>query len=72
MDNEQLLKKAREVGFDFESSGMTTVADGTEAVLLPRDLEALKRLEDVVPTLYSVETRFHHFVLRADVAEATV
>ncbi len=65
MTNQGLLQKAIEAGFSFEDSGFTIAADGKDAVLLPRDIESLKRLEQEISTLKSVEDRFHNFVLRA-------
>lgn len=65
MENKVLLEVARNVGFSTEESGFTTAHDGEDAVLLPKDVESLERLEEIVPTLRSVEIRFHNFVVRA-------
>lgn len=65
MTNQDLLQKAIDAGFDFENSGFTTASDGGEAVLLPRDIESLERLEQEIPALESVENRFHNYVVRA-------
>lgn len=65
MTNEELLEKAREVGFDTDDSGFTTASDGKTAVLLPRQNELISRLEAEVPTLKCIDNRFHYWVVRA-------
>lgn len=66
MTNQELLKKAREAGFDLLQSGYTTALDGNIAVLLPKgDLDSLDRLINKVSTLRDVQYRFHSFVVRA-------
>ncbi|MEE9612419.1 MAG: hypothetical protein V3W19_14290 [Desulfatiglandales bacterium] len=67
MNNEELIQKAIEAGFDGTQCSRVTARDGYEAVRLPRNIEALTNLEEAVPTLKSVdrEFTFHSWLVRA-------
>ncbi len=67
MDNKELLKKAVEAEFDSNQCARVTASDSKEAVQLPRDIEALTRLEKTVPTLESIDNEFafHYWLVRA-------
>lgn len=66
MTNQELINVAIGAGFDEEKVGLATASDGEQAVILPRDIGALKNLEAAVPTLQSVEDRFHEWLVRAE------
>ena len=67
MNNKELLKEAVKAGFDSNQCSRVTAGDGLEAVQLPRNTEALTKLEIAVPTLKSVDNEFafHFWLVRA-------
>lgn len=72
MTNEELINIAIGAGFDADQVGLATASDGEPAVILPRDIGALANLESAVPTLVSVEDRFHQWLVRDNELETLV
>lgn len=65
MKNKKLIKMAVLAGFEEEKCARINDENGEEAVQLPRDIQALERLELLVPTLKSVKTNeFHYWLVR--------
>ena len=66
MKNKELLQKAIDAGFDSERCARVKDKDGEEAVQIPRNTDALSRLEASTPSLASVDNSlFHYWMIRA-------
>ena len=63
MSNKELIQKAILAGFDANFCARITASDGKEAVQLPKDTDALDRLEQSVSTLKSAGDEFFHYWL---------
>ena len=63
MNNKELIQKAIEAGFDAHFCARITARDGEEAVQLPKDIDALGRLEQSVKTLKGTGDEFFHYWL---------
>jgi hypothetical protein len=64
MNNKELVSKAIEAGFCEQKISRVPHYSG-EAVSLPKNMDALKRLEKAVPSLKSVADTFHYWLVRS-------
>jgi hypothetical protein len=64
MNNKELVSKAIEAGFCSQKVSRVPHSSG-ESVALPKNIDALKKLEEAVPSLKSVADTFHYWLVRS-------